>query len=187
MKEDPDGSGPVSWGGMPEDFLKEEEECQQVHGTELIMGSPQPRSRPEQKVPSQPGSFPKSRDCTSSCRAVSHIRLRAPLGSELCLHHQSANSPQTREYLRAIRPAGPGGQVLNLPSQRICLPPHSSSKERPSLLSSDDPRPSPPCRAALRKNRGFQEGKDSHGLSNCNLQVTLGKSLPLSGAQFPST
>ena len=47
---------------------------------------------------------------------------------------------------------------------------HPSIKERPSFLSTDSPRPSLPCTAALGKNRGFQEGKDSHGLSNSSVR-----------------
>lgn len=47
---------------------------------------------------------------------------------------------------------------------------HPSIKERPSFLSTDSPRLSLPCTAALGKNRGFQEGKDSHGLSNSSVR-----------------
>ena len=94
--------------------------------------------------------------------------------------------PARREYLAAIRRAAPGRQVLKHPQSEDTPLSQSRVEEGPSFLSTDGPRPSPPCRAALRKNRGLPEGQDSHGLSSPSARDS-GKSSPLSGAQVPST
>lgn len=85
-------------------------------------------SRPEQKIPSQPGSFPKPRGCTSSCRRQSPISDWEHRESRSCVSTISLTLPQVKRVC-VIRPAVPGGQELNHPRLTICLPHPSSGKE----------------------------------------------------------